>query len=442
MVNFDKTKEKMDWNTHVQLARMVGVDVNKLFVNCPPLMMNLEKIYLCFLLIAAKMYIGIKCVSKDWVSTDVKEMEVKGLKQKKKGTTQLCAKMGEKVSQMALVNRDLEGAVNYVRRKIVKLKKRKITLSKLIHAHTFGGDVTGALYMYMLKQIKSGNKPPPATEKIITAKYFALPNEERQKIKNATPPAVFAYREMCKDPNLWFERGTTIHYIYTECPASQKREAVCSVSDAITNDLPYNVGFYIDEVIKTTQKILCLMVGDTEVKKTPHFIKAVLKHPNVSGQSVKDHKSFFESKYGIKTQISTGHSICDKTISWLGKKEEESKYIKRAGNIVRYIGYTYPKCVICKGSLKFESDSVCESCFHNGAGILQLKKQKQLEKMNKRWDTCKDCLKSDRLDALDCIAVSCFNFTKRIDDTKRYYTKQSKIAAFNDAIVKKTILDW
>jgi Zn finger protein HypA/HybF involved in hydrogenase expression len=425
------------WKEYRAAIDRVTKEVNALFVNAKPLEMEMQCIMTAILLIKKKNYIMRVLDNMD--NPEVCKLVSKGVKYKKKGTSPLCKTLGENCADLAILNKNPEAALDLVRSKIIALKKRTVTLTDLIYTHTYNTDPTIALYQYMVKCKQHGNYPPKETEEEITKRYqnaiksMTVADKKNIKKSNATPAVVYAYRELCKDCNAWVERGTTIHYIFMEGTYSAKRDMVCSISDAINMDIPYNINIYKDEVMRVTRKVMAFIVGDIGVGNTPIYNKLILNHPSVSTVSHRPHVSFFDAQYGTKTvkteggirlESQTDDAMCNKTVLKLIEKNSETVSLAPK-KMNSYYAYSFIMCSSCHTELKpDESRVLCKTCISKYDIVLK-ESESELSSIKKQmdsgWKTCKTCLNRDEADPLDCSNWSCFNFTSRLDATKEYY---------------------
>lgn len=446
MVAITSKVKTIDFPCAVQITKMVETNVNRLFENFKPVKMLAEKIYdRSFLLVAAKNYCGL--MIQDFSHPERTSLDTKGMKHKKRGTSPLCQGMGKKLTIKAVEQKDLQGSLEYVRKIIIKLRTRKVTLSKLIYAVTIGKDITVAIYQYMIKKIQRGQGPRPEVEEAIRERYKKQPDSAKSNRTTATPAVVCAYQYICKDPNNWIDRGMTIHYVFIDGIGTTKGDQVCTVQEALDNDIPYNIGSYVDEVMRISRKILSLMVGDKDVKSTPIYNKIILSDNSVSRIPHSQHVSFFESQFGTKAitvtngnveelDKKTGDLQCDKAIQRVVQRYNEGT--QRASNtkIVHYFKFNFTACAICSNQLHPFEKLICAPCkkvYAVEVPKIESRFKETKVEMDKSWDVCKKCVKSDLINPLDCINFTCENFSTRLDVTKEYYKDYHRLKALNES---------
>lgn len=478
----------------LKLFKAVKIAINGNFSG--PVEMNLENITHGFLLQGKKNYAAgkLKNMESDYQGKpEERSLIMKGFRFKKKGTSPLAARAGKFITDTAVLKRDKDTAFQYVRDILVALKRRQVTRSDLIVRANFGRDITAALYNYMVQCRQQGNPPPKATEEVISKRFFALSESDREGSSSATPSVVYAYRAMCKDPAQWFERGNTIYFIYAEGNSGTKGNLVCSVADAINMDIPYNVDVYIQEVLKITKKVLAKMVGDMDNEKTPNFDSLTINHPSVKLISNGQHISFFDSRFGAKDySIMKKAKLAEEVKDMIGtknprlsvelNKDEEGNYdgtaivsekilgimsdVEMCNNAVirlidnsansgentftverinRYYTYTYNKCSMCKSDISSkqqfgnnpqeQSLTLCDNClsaYGTAKFNCDMKMHEMKKKVNDAWDKCAKCLQADPTQALDCVSYSCDHYTKRMDVTLQYYQEYVKVKGIRD----------
>lgn len=486
----------MSYKDVLKLFQTVKIAINENFTG--PVEMNLENITHGFLLQGKKNYAASKIIDmkSDYKGTaEERSLITKGFRFKKKGTSPMAARAGKYITDTAILKRDKDTAFKYIRDILISLKRRQVTRADLIVRANFGRDITAALYNYMIKCKQEGYPAPKATAEAISKRFFALSETERDGSPTATPSVVYAYRAMCKDPTQWFERGNTIYFIYAEGKSGTKGGLVCSVNDAISMDIPYNVDVYIQEVLKITKKVLAKMVGDMDEELTPNFDSLTINHPSVKLISNVQHISFFDSRFGAKDYIISKRektlqeakqidaqknpmisieinketqtaTVSEKSLNIMSDIEMCNNAVIRLiensstggeniftiERINRYYTYTYKKCALCKteisGQQQFEDDpqdkslTLCNDCIQS-YGINSFNQTMKLhelkKKVNKAWDKCSKCLGTNPVQALDCVSYSCgdSHYTKRMDVTLQYYqeyVKQKSMADIEDLL--------
>lgn len=441
LMRFLNMMKELTFQEAVQIGKALEVLINDNYKDCKPVRMLFEKIYLRFLMITAKNYIGLKCKGMD-NDTDV-VIDTKGAKHKKNGTSPLAQKLGKALEETIFMHNDKDKALQLVRDTLIALKKRKVTRSDLVITVNVGKDITAAIYQYMQLQIQAKHPPPKATEESIRARYATLPVSEKSKSAMATITVVYAYKQLCKDPSAWVNRGMTINYIVVDGIESTKRDLVAPVDECVELDLPYNVNFYTEEVTRICRKILAYVVKDTNLKYTPIYDSLTFKHESVLRTVTSQHISFFDSRFGTRTikinknnipeiKEKTDHNTCNRVIARLIDRYESQLQYSQRQTMNSFFSYKFEKCALCSNELHPSEDLVCTICRSNYSELLSVQRDKRNEykqEMEKAWDVCKNCLKSDIMDPMDCVNITCKNYTKRIDMTKEYYISYQKLGA-------------
>lgn len=419
--------------------------VNSHFVGSEPLNMSLDKLYDFFILVSGKNYTGnLIWAEGNWLKDGV--VEVKGLRYKKKGPPTSFKDLCEDATDLHVRKKKFNEAIEIIRGMIIRLIKRKVTVSDLVFTNNYNKDPSYPLWKYMSKLKQAGVKIPKDVEKTINDHYKASDDAKKKKKKEPriSAPVIHNYKMLCKDSGKWVDRGDTLYYVFHEPDVvKSKLERIDKVKiseltmdpvEMIENEIPYNVDYYVEALIKLTMKFLAFHCGDTEVTECPKYREVILGHPSVAGLKKRPHRKFSSVDVG-STNIRKGSGNA------------------KISTIYNFVATVKTVCVMCRKEFKEKEaklvlqdgiKALCSSCAENVDlgyySVFLRSRTAEKEKLDQeKWDICKKCLGDDKLNPMDCIDATCHNFSSRLDTKRKVLVSKKVLEKTDDFLTKKII---
>ncbi|KYK58683.1 DNA polymerase delta catalytic subunit [Drechmeria coniospora] len=306
-----------------------------------PIKLEFEKVYFPYLLINKKRYAGLY-----WTSTEkYDKMDTKGIETVRRDNCLMVQTVIEKVLRMILIDRDVQGAQDYVKETIADLLQNKIDMSKLV--------ITKAL-----------------TKDDYAAKQAHVELAHRMKKRDAGSA-----------PGL----GDRVAYVMVRGAAGAKNfEKSEDPIYVLENNVPIDTKYYLDnQLAKPLGRIFEPILGETKARQLltgDHTRTISVAAPTVGGLM----------KFAKKTQTCMG---CKKPLT--GKHESEgavcSNCAPRVGELykrtldkmsdleVRF-GRLWTQCQRCQGSMHCEVICSSKDC---PIFYMRMKAKKDLEDAGK-----------------------------------------------------------
>lgn len=302
-------------NEAMDLGREAAEFVTKKFIN--PIKLEFEKCYFPYLLINKKRYAGLY-----WTNPDKwDKMDTKGIETVRRDNCRLVVQMLETCLHKLLIERDVEGAQEYVKSEISDLLQNKIDMSQLV--------ITKAL-----------------SKTDYAAKQAHVELAERMKKRDAgSAPAL----------------GDRVAYIIIkrekDAPAYERSEDPIYV---LENNLPIDTKYYLEnQLSKPLMRIFEPIMGEQKANSLlagAHTRKIQVSTPTIGGLM----------KFAVKTATCLGckaplksknEAVCAKCKPRMG--ELYQKHIVTMNNLEVRFARLWTQCQRCQGSL--HQDVICTS---------------------------------------------------------------------------------
>ncbi|KAG5918475.1 DNA-directed DNA polymerase delta [Claviceps capensis] len=306
-----------------------------------PIKLEFEKVYFPYLLINKKRYAGLY-----WTKTEqYDKMDTKGIETVRRDNCLLVQTVIEKVLRMILIDRDVDGAQEYVKDTIASLLQNKVDMSKLV--------ITKAL-----------------TKEDYTAKQAHVELAARMKKRDAgSAPAL----------------GDRVAYVMTRGAAGAKNfEKSEDPLYVLEHNVPIDTKYYLDnQLAKPLGRIFEPILGETKARTLltgDHTRTISVAAPSVGGLM----------KFATKTQTCMG---CKKPLT--GKKESTGAVCSNCGPRVGELykrtldkvsdlevrfGRLWTQCQRCQGSMHCEVICSSKDC---PIFYMRMKAKKDLEDAGK-----------------------------------------------------------
>lgn len=314
MVKFGET----DLKKVMQLGEEAATYVSAKFIK--PIKLEFEKVYFPYLLINKKRYAGLY-----WTNPEkYDKMDSKGIETVRRDNCRLVQIVIETVLKKILIDRDVEGAQEYVRDTISNLLQNKIDLSMLV--------ITKAL-----------------TKSDYTAKQAHVELAERMRKRDAgSAPAL----------------GDRVAYVIVKGASDSKNyEKSEDPIFVLENNVPIDTKYYLDnqlanplgrifEPILGERRANSLLAGD-------HTRSISVAAPTLGGLMKFTKKT--QTCMGCKKPLVSSHeargAVCENCRPRLG--ELYTKQVKKVGELEIRFGRLWTQCQRCQGSM--HSEVLCSS---------------------------------------------------------------------------------
>ncbi|UNI18992.1 DNA-directed DNA polymerase [Purpureocillium takamizusanense] len=306
-----------------------------------PIKLEFEKVYFPYLLINKKRYAGLY-----WTKTEkYDKMDTKGIETVRRDNCLLVQTVIEKVLRMILIDRDVQGAQDYVKDTIADLLQNKVDMSKLV--------ITKAL-----------------TKDDYAAKQAHVELAQRMKKRDAGSA-----------PGL----GDRVAYVMVRGAAGAKNfEKSEDPLYVLENNVPIDTKYYLDnQLAKPLGRIFEPILGETKARQLltgDHTRTISVAAPTVGGLM----------KFAKKTQTCMG---CKKPLT--GKQESEGavcsdcaprvgelykRTLDRVSDLEVRFGRLWTQCQRCQGSMHCEVICSSKDC---PIFYMRMKARKDLEDAGK-----------------------------------------------------------
>jgi DNA polymerase elongation subunit (family B) len=369
----------------------------------PPFQFNFEKIYLDLCLIAAKNYFGLKH-NPPGSESHILKTESKGVKYKKRGTSNIAKNTAIQCVNKITVESNLEAAIAYARKVLDDIKMNRINL----------GD-------YIIKA--SINKDLDA--------YVTTKKDDDGVVISEKPakraPVVLARKLVKRNEGLVIGEGTYLSYVIIKGVGTMSDRAELP-EIVIAQNLEVDRSYYFDELSNILLKVFAGPLGygmkpGTHEDKMPQPYYDKKKDSNLSDKGKLKYKLSTLQKAKIVFEI---FGICDpKNI----KYESQMNYDVMNFNIL-----SKKVCLGCSKEMKHRhitiggngelDDVYCSDCKHSSSMFNKLNKNDVVSSylgFKKAMDTCIKCLGTQSsMSIVNCTNYSCENFSMRLSTGRQF----------------------
>ncbi|KAH8663934.1 DNA polymerase delta catalytic subunit [Xylariales sp. PMI_506] len=306
-----------------------------------PIKLEFEKVYFPYLLINKKRYAGLY-----WTKTDTwDKMDTKGIETVRRDNCLLVQTVIEKVLRMILVDRDPQGAQEYVKDTIADLLQNKIDMSKLV--------ITKAL-----------------TKEHYDGKQAHVELAERMKKRDAGSA-----------PGL----GDRVAYVMIKGAAGAKNfEKSEDPIYVLENNVPIDTRYYLDnQLAKPLGRIFEPILGETKAKSllTGDHTRAIsVAAPTVGGlmKFAKKTMTCMGCKKPLVGKEESLGAVCSNCAPRVG--ELYNKTLNRVSDLEIRFGRLWTQCQRCQGSMHCEVICSSKDC---PIFYMRMKAKKDLEDAGK-----------------------------------------------------------
>ncbi|KAI1503642.1 DNA polymerase delta catalytic subunit [Biscogniauxia marginata] len=285
-----------------------------------PIKLEFEKVYFPYLLINKKRYAGLYYTRPDkW-----DKMDTKGIETVRRDNCQLVQIVVEKVLRMCLIDRNVQGAQEYVKDVISDLLQNKIDMSKLV--------ITKAL-----------------TQESYTAKQAHVELANRMKKRDAGSA-----------PGL----GDRVAYVMIKGASGSKNfERSEDPIFVLENNVPIDTRYYLDnQLAKPLGRIFDTIFGETKAKSllTGAHTRAIsVAAPTVGGlmKFAKKTMTCMGCKKPLVGKEESGGAVCSNCAPRVG--ELYTKTLGKVSDLEVRFGRLWTQCQRCQGSMHCEV--ICSS---------------------------------------------------------------------------------
>ncbi|KAL6854234.1 DNA polymerase family B domain-containing protein [Trichoderma novae-zelandiae] len=324
-------------------AMKLGEEASK-FVSAKflkPIKLEFEKVYFPYLLINKKRYAGLY-----WTKTEkYDKMDTKGLETVRRDNCLLAQTVIEKVLRMILIDRDVQGAQDYVKSTIADLLQNKIDMSKLV--------ITKAL-----------------TKEDYAAKQAHVELAQRMKKRDAGSA-----------PGL----GDRVAYVMVRGAAGAKNfEKSEDPIYVLENNVPIDTKYYLDnQLAKPLGRIFEPILGETKAKSLltgDHTRTISVAAPTVGGlmKFAKKTQTCMGCKKPLTGKEESAGAVCSDCAPRVG--ELYNKTLDRVSDLEVRFGRLWTQCQRCQGSMHCEVICSSKDC---PIFYMRMKAKKDLEDAGK-----------------------------------------------------------
>ncbi|KAG4414782.1 DNA-directed DNA polymerase delta [Cadophora malorum] len=307
-----------DLPTAMKLGEEAAAYVSSKFIK--PIKLEFEKVYFPYLLINKKRYAGLY-----WTNPDkYDKMDTKGIETVRRDNCRLVQNVIETVLRMILIDRDVQGAQDYVKDTISDLLQNKIDMSKLV--------ITKAL-----------------AKADYTAKQAHVELAERMKKRDAGSA-----------PTL----GDRVAYVIIKGSAGAKNfERSEDPIFVLENNIPIDTKYYLDnQLAKPLGRIFEPILGETKANSLlagDHTRAISVAAPSIGGLMKFAKKTFtcMGCKKPLVGKEESGGAVCSNCAPRVG--ELYQKTLSKVSDLEVRFGRLWTQCQRCQGSMHCEV--ICSS---------------------------------------------------------------------------------
>ncbi|OAA66078.1 DNA polymerase delta catalytic subunit [Cordyceps fumosorosea ARSEF 2679] len=322
----------------MKLGEEAATFVSSKFIK--PIKLEFEKVYFPYLLINKKRYAGLY-----WTKTEkYDKMDTKGLETVRRDNCLLAQTVIEKVLRMILINRDVQGAQDYVKDTIADLLQNKVDMSKLV--------ITKAL-----------------TKEDYSAKQAHVELAARMKKRDAGSA-----------PSL----GDRVAYVMIRGAAGAKNfEKSEDPIYVLENNVPIDTKYYLDnQLAKPLTRIFEPILGETKARSLltgDHTRTISVAAPTVGGlmKFAKKTQTCMGCKRPLGGKESQG-AVCGDCAPRVG--ELYKRTLDRMSDLEVRFGRLWTQCQRCQGSMHCEVICSSKDC---PIFYMRMKAKKDLEDAGK-----------------------------------------------------------
>ena len=306
-----------------------------------PIKLEFEKVYFPYLLINKKRYAGLY-----WTKTEkYDKMDTKGLETVRRDNCLLAQTVIEKVLRMILINRDVQGAQDYVKDTIADLLQNKVDMSKLV--------ITKAL-----------------TKEDYSAKQAHVELAARMKKRDAgSAPAL----------------GDRVAYVMIRGAAGAKNfEKSEDPIYVLENNVPIDTKYYLDnQLAKPLTRIFEPILGETKARSLltgDHTRTISVAAPSVGGlmKFAKKTQTCMGCKKPLNSKTESQGAVCANCGPRVG--ELYKRTLDRMSDLEIRFGRLWTQCQRCQGSMHCEVICSSKDC---PIFYMRMKAKKDLEDAGK-----------------------------------------------------------
>ncbi|KAJ5046790.1 uncharacterized protein L3040_004016 [Drepanopeziza brunnea f. sp. 'multigermtubi'] len=302
----------------MKLGEEAAAYVSSKFIK--PIKLEFEKVYYPYLLINKKRYAGLY-----WTNPDkYDKMDTKGIETVRRDNCRLVQNVIETVLRMILIDRDVQGAQDYVKDTISDLLQNKIDMSKLV--------ITKAL-----------------AKADYTAKQAHVELAERMKKRDAGSA-----------PTL----GDRVAYVIIKGAAGAKNfERSEDPIFVLENNIPVDTKYYLDnQLAKPLGRIFEPILGETKANSLlagDHTRSISVAAPSIGGLMKFAKKTFtcMGCKKPLVGKDEVGGAVCSNCAPRVG--ELYQKTLSKVSDLEVRFGRLWTQCQRCQGSMHCEV--ICSS---------------------------------------------------------------------------------
>ncbi|KAM0670598.1 hypothetical protein MY8738_000763 [Beauveria namnaoensis] len=323
----------------MKLGEEAAAFVSSKFIK--PIKLEFEKVYFPYLLINKKRYAGLY-----WTKTEkYDKMDTKGLETVRRDNCLLAQTVIEKVLRMILINRDVQGAQDYVKDTIADLLQNKVDMSKLV--------ITKAL-----------------TKEDYSAKQAHVELAARMKKRDAgSAPAL----------------GDRVAYVMIRGAAGAKNfEKSEDPIYVLENNVPIDTKYYLDnQLAKPLTRIFEPILGETKAKSLltgDHTRTISVAAPSVGGlmRFTKKTQTCMGCKKPLSGKTESQGAVCADCAPRVG--ELYKRTLDRMSDLEVRFGRLWTQCQRCQGSMHCEVICSSKDC---PIFYMRMKAKKDLEDAGK-----------------------------------------------------------
>lgn len=306
-----------------------------------PIKLEFEKVYFPYLLINKKRYAGLY-----WTKAEkFDKMDTKGLETVRRDNCLLAQTVIEKVLRMILINRDVQGAQDYVKDTIADLLQNKVDMSKLV--------ITKAL-----------------TKEDYSAKQAHVELAARMKKRDAgSAPAL----------------GDRVAYVMIRGAAGAKNfEKSEDPIYVLENNVPIDTKYYLDnQLAKPLTRIFEPILGETKARSLltgDHTRTISVAAPSVGGlmKFAKKTQTCMGCKKPLNGKTESRGAVCSDCGPRVG--ELYKRTLDRMSDLEIRFGRLWTQCQRCQGSMHCEVICSSKDC---PIFYMRMKAKKDLEDAGK-----------------------------------------------------------
>lgn len=306
-----------------------------------PIKLEFEKVYFPYLLINKKRYAGLY-----WTKTEkYDKMDTKGIETVRRDNCLLVQTVIEKVLRMILIDRDVNGAQEYVKNMIADLLQNKVDMSKLV--------ITKAL-----------------TKDDYSAKQAHVELAARMKKRDAGSA-----------PGL----GDRVAYVMVRGAAGAKNfEKSEDPIYVLEHNVPIDTKYYLDnQLAKPLGRIFEPILGETKAKSLltgDHTRTISVAAPSIGGlmKFAKKTQTCMGCKKPLTGKVESNGAVCSDCAPRVG--ELYKKTLDRVSDLEVRFGRLWTQCQRCQGSMHCEVICSSKDC---PIFYMRMKAKKDLEDAGK-----------------------------------------------------------